>query len=556
MQSNNWKRVAGTVSAVVLASTQMLSAMPAFAEEEAYIYGTVNLPYADYYYGELNDVEENAEMDLEAEDPAAAIRAEGYVDAVTSATNTKSVKYGATCYTENEDGSVTVEGIKDVAIAVPQSLYDEATAAIEAGSTCNNQLLAIVGGMTVNEDQTVVPDEYKVLNGDGTLTAMVDVNEGITVADAAIEVTTNTKYGNYQLSISDEDGLLPDSDTMEGVVITTSDGAKYAMLHVDNLWLRTGEIAFAIEDGYVVHSVNTLKYMSFADMVGKTVTEVRYIVRGGADVTFATESYLPILHEGTAAAESVPVTAGEFAVTLTDLPEDYAATANAADLNTTYSEGVLTYDPTDVQPGSYSVEVTDESGVYASISTSVILTTDELPAVFDSETNAIVAAEGADEAAFANYLSKLSTATVNGTSYTLSGRKSTKIFDTATGAMDLTVASGDALVFGETGTYEVVVSATGYTTDLVFSVDVTVAESVTGDVNGDDQVTISDATLVLTMYAKYAAGLSIDEYTESQKKTADVNGDGIVDISDATSILTYYAQNAAGLNPTWDAIIG
>ena len=533
----------------------MLSAIPAFAADEAYVYGSVNLPYADYYYGELNVVAEDAEMNLEAEDPAAAIRAEGYVDAVTSATSTKSVKYGATYYTENEDGSVTVEGIKDVAIAVPQSLYDEATAAIEAGSTCNNQLLTIVGGMTVNEDQTVIPDEYKVLNGDGTLTAMVDVNEAVTVADAAIEITTNTKYGNYQLSISDDAGLLPDSDTMEGVVITTSDGVSYAMLHVDNLWLRTGEIAFAVEDGYVVHSVNTLKYKSFEDTIGKTITEVRYIVRGGSDVSFTTESYLPVLHEGTAAAESVPVTSGTFAVTLTDLPEDYAVTAAAADLNTTYSAGVLTYDPAGVQPGSYAVEITDESGVYASISTSVILTTDELPVVFDSETNVIVAAEGTDETAFANYLSKMSMATVNGTSYTLSGRKSTKIFDTATGAMDLTVTSGDALVFGETGTYEITVSATGYTTDLVFSVDVTVAESTAGDVDMDGDVDVSDATETLTIYAKTAASLSVDQYTEEQLRIADVDEDGDIDISDATAILTYYARHAAGLNPTWDAII-
>lgn len=48
-------------------------------------------------------------MDLEAEDKTAALRAEGCYDAVTSATNTKSKKYGATYYTENEDGSVTVE---------------------------------------------------------------------------------------------------------------------------------------------------------------------------------------------------------------------------------------------------------------------------------------------------------------------------------------------------------------------------------------------------------------------------------------------------------------
>ena len=107
-------------------------------------------------------------MDLEAEDKTAALRAEGCYDAVTSATNTKSKKYGATYYTENEDGSVTVEGIRDVAIAVPRKLYEDATAAIADGKTCNNQLLNIIGNMTVSESQDA-PAEYKFLNGDGTV---------------------------------------------------------------------------------------------------------------------------------------------------------------------------------------------------------------------------------------------------------------------------------------------------------------------------------------------------------------------------------------------------
>lgn len=566
MQKNNWKRVAGAASAAVLAATQMFSAMPAFAEEEtnAYVYGTANLPYADYYYGELNDVAANATLHLEAADAAAAIRSEGYYDAVTSATNTKSVKYGSTYYTENEDGSVTVGGIKNVAIAVPQTLYDEAVAAIEAGSTCNNQLLTIIESMTVNEDQTVVPDEYKILNGDGTLTAMIDTNEAVTVEDAKITVQTNTTYGNYQISIneSSEESLLPDSDTMEGVVITTSDGTKYAMLHVDNLWLRTGEIAWAIEDGYLVHNANTLKYKNFTDMVGKTITSIRYIVRGGSDVTFATESYLPLLHDGTVTAEDTPVTAGKFAITTADLPEDYAVTAEAADLNTSYSDGILTYDADSAMPGSYDVVVSDTNGVYASISTHVLLTTDELPAAFDAETNTIVAAEGADKTAFANYLSKMSTATVNGTSYKLSGRGSTKIIDLTTGALDLNVTNKDALVFGESGTYEVVVSATGYTNDLTFNLTVSVSDN-RGDVDQNGTIDTFDAYEILLYYANISAGYT--DYTFSENgdpeleaslvAAADVDGNGAIDTFDAYYVLLFYAMNSVGFSTTWEDII-
>ena len=101
------------------------------AEDEAdavsgdFVYGTANIPYADFFYGEMNDVAQNATMQLDAADPvtAAGYRDEGMYDAVTSCTNNKSKRYDTSYYTENtENGSVTLEGIKAVNIAVPASL--------------------------------------------------------------------------------------------------------------------------------------------------------------------------------------------------------------------------------------------------------------------------------------------------------------------------------------------------------------------------------------------------------------------------------------------------
>lgn len=69
------------------------------------------------------------------------------------------------------------------------------------------------------------------------------------------------------------------------------------------------------------------------------------------------------------------------------------------------------------------------------------------------------------------------------------------------------------------------------------------------DVNQDGVVDLSDATLVLTLYAQKGAGLeSTVPLQQSANIDADVNGDGVVDISDATSVLTQYARNGAGLN--------
>lgn len=564
MRTQKKMRIASAAIAALLAATQTAIPFSAFAvEQKEYVYGTVNLPYADYYYGELNDVEEDATLQLEVVDPAAALRAEGYYDAVTSATNVKSVKYEATYFTENDDDSVTVEGIKDVAVAVPEELYNEAKAAIETGAACQNQLLNIVGNLTVNEDQTVVPTEYKVLNGDGTLTAMRDAKEAVTVSDATIEVSTNTTYGNYQLSIVEADAdnsLLPSASNMEGVVITMTDDSKYAMLHVDNLWLRTGEIAWATTDNFIVHNANTLKYKSFEDTVGKSVASVRYIIRDGADVTYTAGengAYLPILHDGTASVEATPISSGAVTVTLENLPETYQATAVMNGVETTYADGVLTFSPDTVQPGSYTITVSDANGVYAPISVSVVLTTEQMPAAFDAETNSLVAAEGISETDFANYLSKLATATINGETYTLSGRGATKIFDSQTGALDLEVMKNNIPVFGESGDYEITVTATGYTVPLIFTVTVPEKTEEKGNVDHNSVISVEDAVLVLTYYAQQSAGLNPSENTQfANIHLGDIDGDGTISVEDAVSILTYYARQSAGLNPTWDAVNG
>lgn len=562
MRTQKKMRMASAVTAALLAATQIGGVFSAFAvEQEEYVYGIVNLSYADYYYGELNNVEEDATLQLEVVDPAAALRAEGYYDAVTSATNVKSKKYETTYYTENDDDSVTVEGIKNVAVAVPEELYKEAKTAIETGAACQNQLLTIIGNLTVNEDQSVVPTEYKVLNGDGTLTAMRDANAAVTVSDATITVSTNTKYGNYQLSIVEADAdnsLLPSASNMEGVIITMTDDSKYAMLHVDNLWLRTGEIAWATTENFIVHSKNILKYKNFEDTVGKSVASVRYIVRDGADVTYTAKengAYLPLLHDGMVSVEATPLSSGVVSLILENLPETYQATAVMNGIETTYADNVLTFSPDMAQPGSYTITVSDANGVYAPISVNVVLTTEQMPAAFDAETNSLVAAEGISETDFANYLSKLSTATINGETYTLSGRGSTKIFNSQTGTLDLEVMKNNVPIFGESGDYEITVTATGYTVPLLFTVTVSEKTEEKGDVDNNGTVSVEDAVLVLTYYAQQSAGLNPSENTQFVNiHRGDIDGDSTISVEDAVSILTYYAQQSAGLHPIWDTI--
>lgn len=69
------------------------------------------------------------------------------------------------------------------------------------------------------------------------------------------------------------------------------------------------------------------------------------------------------------------------------------------------------------------------------------------------------------------------------------------------------------------------------------------------DINGDSELTVSDATRVLQMYAENAAGVKLVKAADGENVTdkADVNMDGKIDTKDATLILKAYSMNAAGL---------
>lgn len=74
-----------------------------------------------------------------------------------------------------------------------------------------------------------------------------------------------------------------------------------------------------------------------------------------------------------------------------------------------------------------------------------------------------------------------------------------------------------------------------------------------GDINEDQEVSVSDAVEILTIYAKSAAGQS-PSVTERKRFVADVNYDDQITVEDAVYVLTYYAKTAAGLSPSWESL--
>lgn len=72
-----------------------------------------------------------------------------------------------------------------------------------------------------------------------------------------------------------------------------------------------------------------------------------------------------------------------------------------------------------------------------------------------------------------------------------------------------------------------------------FSIDSIVAEPNAwslGDVNGDGEITILDATCI----QKYI--VQLEDFTDKQKEVADVNGDGTISVMDSTQIQKYIVQ--------------
>lgn len=70
-----------------------------------------------------------------------------------------------------------------------------------------------------------------------------------------------------------------------------------------------------------------------------------------------------------------------------------------------------------------------------------------------------------------------------------------------------------------------------------------------GDVDGDADITLSDAGIMLSCYADNAAGLP-SEINEIQANAADMDKDGEITISDASTALSLYAEHAAGIIDT------
>ena len=464
-----------------------------------FVYGTANIPYADFFYGEMNDVAQNATMQLDAADPvtAAGYREEGMYDAVTSCTNSKSKRYDTSYYTENtENGSVTLEGIKAVNIAVPTSLYNDAKKAIEEGKDCSNQLLKIVGSLENVSEKAPASGEYKVLNGDGTLTAMTTKTKQL---DVASSITASSPWGNYQVSIEfgNNNPDQPTTANMMGVIFETSDGEKYGMEHSQNLWLRTGEIAFAVKDGFVEPHKNTIDSKRSAGLEGKTITKITYLVKDGADIVIPTNLLVKYkLADGqgiTGPEEKVVFTNNTFTPTKVQLTYNVPEGSSYKLTSVEYGGQVLsegsyndyTYDDSTkvlsvyggvfakTGVGTYTLTFTDSSAApYEDITVPIVLSADDTKVTFAIQNNKLVKVDpnGSTTYEVKDYIKNITAIKVDGQA--LGGRKANiseiakSVFNESTGAVNFDAKVNNTAVFakGDGGSYEIELTSSGFNT--------------------------------------------------------------------------------------------
>lgn len=474
----------------------------AFAEdgnavESGFVYGTANIPYADFFYGEMNDVQQNAEMQLDAADPvtAAGYREDGMYDAVTSCTNSKSKRYATSYYTENtENGSVTLEGIRDVNIAVPTSLYKEAQEAIKEGKNCSNQLLSIIGSLKNVSETAPESGEYKVLNGDGTLTAMTTETKTLTVDSS---ISTSSVWGNYQVSVEfgDKNPDQPTTANMMGVIFETSDGEKYAMEHSQNLWLRTGEIAFAVKDGFVEPHKNTIDAKRSKGLEGKTIKKITYLVKDGADIVIPTNLLCKYkLADGQGIIgpeEKVVYTNNTFIPTKVQLTYNVPESSSYKLTSVQYGGKALkegsyndyTYDDTtkvlsvyggafaNTGVGSYTLTFADQSEApYEDITVPIVLSADETKIQFALQNNKLVKIDPNGDTIYEakDYIKNITSIKIDGQA--LGGKKANiseiakTVFNENTGAVSFDAKVNNTAVFakGDGGSYNVELTSSGF----------------------------------------------------------------------------------------------
>ncbi len=420
------------ITSLICAAACAVSVVPfaANAEDNAKVYGTMNIPYADFYAAEIENAYE--------------------VDAVSSATKARDENSKAKWQSNQEGGIVA-------------GTYNDGNGSI-LGVTFPVEVDAADVEKLAKYDFKQLdskPAAYKEVSVDGdklTVSKLVDT-DGEQNTDGSATVSTSTRYGDYQLNVKG----YPEEVDLYGVIVNTKEGDKYALRHLENIW-RGGQISWSAGISTTEAHGNELKYDNYKSSMGKTVTSVTFITLDGYTNVSVGEQYLPVKFAGEVKAEDGSAGTGKTALTLTGFPEDYKKKIEVAE-GFSASETEISY--TNAKPGKYTVTVSDENGKYADMTAQFMLSTADIPVKY--EDGKLVKADGFSDDDAANFIKNITSFEVNGNKFNASGRGAVKAFG-EDGTVDFNVKSGENAVFDGSGNYSISITATGYTSPYSFEV--------------------------------------------------------------------------------------
>ncbi len=331
------------------------------AEDSSLVFGTATLSYTDYYAGDTSIAE---------------------YDAMSSATTKKNAMFPNEDTTEVTENGYQILGVKNVPVAVSESLYKEAQEKKEAGTIEPGSVYEKAAAITLNENPAEPTAQYKILQENGTYSATVVTGQAkITVNDAKVALKTTSNWGDYELDVTEtstkyirntrsDEGFEVNSNIM-GAIIETTDGTRVGLRYMNEIWVQPYELAFNADTA------------AGKQLIGKTVNKIIYLMPNASyEYTFAEGVYIkPQAGEEAKLSAEVSEDLLSAKVDLSKLPEDLKAPKISVSYkvgrSTTYyaqevelKNGVVTFTQKGVPNKNYTVTVSSEN--YADISTSVL----------------------------------------------------------------------------------------------------------------------------------------------------------------------------------------
>ena len=385
--------------------------------------------------------------------------------------------------------------------------------------------------LTVNEDGT-----FSFGATQGTATT---ITEGVTA-----ELMTESKYGDYQLDLDGLTDTIPSGTAIYGVIVSTKEGSDYGMRHLENIW-RVSELAWATGFTSAVHNCPTSSE-HYKAMMGQHINKVTYYTANGIyEIPVGGDEglYVPVKFDTSAVAVAdAELKDGETSVATTisglTLPEGFDAeyTVEGATASVKGEKLILK----DVKKGAYTLTITDKSGKYAPISFRFEVYAETMPSAYNenSEKPGLTKAAGATDAEFADYIKNITSVSVNGKPYAVSGRNAVKLFND-----DGTLIT-DAAPFAEGDSFEIVVTATGYK-DLSFVYKKAAKEDPAKEIN----------TASLEKAIQSAEALKEADYTADSWKVLQVALKNAKSALEAKKDQTSVDNAAASLNKAMEALV-